>query len=76
MVASGVSQHALVVGADVMSSIIDYTDRSTCVLFGDGAGAAVLQPCEPDEGLLSVSIHSDGVLSTWPIPFRMQRRAS
>src|SRR5262245_9542525 len=42
MVASGGADHALVVGADVMSSIIDYKDRSTCVLFGDGAGAVVL----------------------------------
>ena len=40
MVATGAVEHALVVGADVMSSIIDYTDRATCVLFGDGAGAA------------------------------------
>ena len=40
-IASGVHQHALVIGADVMSSIIDYTDRTTCVLFGDGAGAVV-----------------------------------
>ncbi len=39
--ASGAHEHALVVGADVMSSIIDYTDRATCVLFGDGAGAVV-----------------------------------
>ena len=44
MVASGAHEHALVVGADVMSSIIDYTDRTTCVLFGDGAGAVVLSP--------------------------------
>jgi 3-oxoacyl-[acyl-carrier-protein] synthase III len=42
MVAAGTHRHALAVGADVMSSIIDYTDRSTCVLFGDGAGAAVV----------------------------------
>lgn len=42
MVASGAHDHALVVGADVMSSIIDYKDRSTCVLFGDGAGAVVI----------------------------------
>ena len=41
LVATGVADHALVVGADVMSSIIDYTDRSTCILFGDGAGAVV-----------------------------------
>ena len=48
MVASGTCDHALVVGADVMSSIIDYTDRSTCILFGDGAGVAVVSPAEPD----------------------------
>jgi len=44
MVATGGCDYALAVGADVMSSIIDYTDRSTCVLFGDGAGAVVLAP--------------------------------
>jgi len=49
LVATGAVEHALVVGADVMSSIIDYTDRATCVLFGDGAGAAVLTPAGPDE---------------------------
>jgi 3-oxoacyl-[acyl-carrier-protein] synthase-3 len=48
MVATGAAEHALVVGADVMSSIIDYTDRSTCILFGDGAGAAVVSPAEPN----------------------------
>ena len=49
MVSSGAHDHALVVGADVMSSIIDYTDRTTCVLFGDGAGAIVLSPAGADE---------------------------
>jgi 3-oxoacyl-[acyl-carrier-protein] synthase-3 len=49
MVASGAHEHALVVGADVMSSIIDYTDRTTCVLFGDGAGAVVVSPAAPGE---------------------------
>jgi 3-oxoacyl-[acyl-carrier-protein] synthase-3 len=49
LVATGAIEHALVVGADVMSSIIDYTDRATCVLFGDGAGAAVLSPAAPGE---------------------------
>ena len=49
MVASGAHEHALVVGADVMSSIIDYQDRSTCVLFGDGAGAVVVSPARPGE---------------------------
>jgi 3-oxoacyl-[acyl-carrier-protein] synthase-3 len=51
LIATGGHQHALVVGADVMSSIIDYTDRTTCVLFGDGAGAAVLSAAtETDDG--------------------------
>jgi 3-oxoacyl-[acyl-carrier-protein] synthase III len=49
MVASGAHDHALVIGADVMSSIIDYEDRTTCVLFGDGAGAVVLSPAADDE---------------------------
>ena len=50
LVAAGGSRHALVVGADVMSSIIDYTDRTTCVLFGDGAGAVVVERSD-DEGI-------------------------
>src|SRR5829696_7614352 len=50
MVATGAHDHALVIGADVMSSIIDYTDRTTCVLFGDGAGAVVLGPADSDPG--------------------------
>jgi 3-oxoacyl-[acyl-carrier-protein] synthase-3 len=49
MVATGAHEYALAVGADVMSSIIDYTDRTTCVLFGDGAGAVVLAPAEAGE---------------------------
>ena len=52
IVASGAHDHALVVGADVMSSIIDYQDRSTCVLFGDGAGACVVSAAGPDEGAI------------------------
>ncbi len=52
MVASGSTDHALVVGADVMSSIIDYTDRATCVLFGDGAGAVVLSVAQPGEAAI------------------------
>jgi len=50
LVGSGAATHVLVVGADVMSSIIDYTDRATCVIFGDGAGAVVVSP-SPDEGI-------------------------
>jgi 3-oxoacyl-[acyl-carrier-protein] synthase-3 len=49
MVATGAHDHALVVGADVMSSIIDYRDRTTCVLFGDGAGAVVLSAADDTE---------------------------
>jgi 3-oxoacyl-[acyl-carrier-protein] synthase-3 len=49
-VATGAHDHALVVGADVMSSIIDYQDRSTCVLFGDGAGAVVVSAAREGEG--------------------------
>jgi 3-oxoacyl-[acyl-carrier-protein] synthase-3 len=49
MVASGSTDYALAIGADVMSSIIDYTDRATCVLFGDGAGAVVVTVAEPGE---------------------------
>jgi 3-oxoacyl-[acyl-carrier-protein] synthase-3 len=57
-VASGAHEHALVVGADVMSSIIDYKDRATCVLFGDGAGACVLSAAGPD----SPAGHRDGAI--------------
>ncbi len=60
-VSAGVSKHALVVGADVMSSIIDYTDRTTCVLFGDGAGAAVVSPSPGDGlGLIDFTHEVDG----------------
>jgi len=51
-VASGAHEHALVVGADVMSSIIDYKDRATCVLFGDGAGAVVISAAKPGQGAI------------------------
>ena len=61
MVASGASRRALVVGADVMSSIIDYTDRTTCVLFGDGAGAVVVEEStQPDVGILDFENYVDG----------------
>jgi 3-oxoacyl-[acyl-carrier-protein] synthase-3 len=52
MVGSGAHDHALVVGADVMSSIIDYQDRATCVLFGDGAGAVVVSAARPGDGTI------------------------
>ncbi len=65
MVASGAHEHALVVGADVMSSIIDYQDRSTCVLFGDGAGAVVVSPAKPGEpAILDFEHEIDGARRT------------
>jgi 3-oxoacyl-[acyl-carrier-protein] synthase III len=61
MVATGATDHALVVGADVMSSIIDYTDRATCVIFGDAAGAAVLSPTPLGEPAIIDFLHiTDG----------------
>ncbi len=58
-VKSGTHKTALVVGAETMSRIIDWTDRNTCVLFGDGAGAVVIQASE-EPGILSTHIHADG----------------
>ena len=60
-IASGAHKRVLAIGADVMSSIIDYTDRATCVIFGDGAGAAILEPAENDsEGLMDFIHEVDG----------------
>jgi 3-oxoacyl-[acyl-carrier-protein] synthase-3 len=53
----------LIVGSEVMSAITDWTDRNTCVLFGDGAGAVVLTPTDGDRGILSSHLHSDGSLA-------------
>jgi 3-oxoacyl-[acyl-carrier-protein] synthase-3 len=61
LVESGMHKKVLVIGADVMSSIIDYTDRATCVIFGDGAGAVLLEPCEEGEiGLVDYWHEIDG----------------
>ncbi|MGH9382682.1 MAG: beta-ketoacyl-ACP synthase III [Vicinamibacterales bacterium] len=61
LVAAGGVRNALVIGADVMSSIIDYTDRATCVLFGDGAGAVVLGPASSaDLGIIDFEHRIDG----------------
>ena len=72
MVRSGQAKRILVIGAEVMSRILDWTDRSTCVLFGDGAGAVVLEGFSSDDdstgdasntrGILSTHLHSDGRL--------------
>lgn len=62
LVASKTADTVLVVGVETLSRIVDYTDRNTCVLFGDGAGAVILQPCAEGEGILATDIHSDGEL--------------
>ncbi len=59
MVASGMARNALVVGAEIYSRILDWNDRGTCVLFGDGAGAVVLVPALAP-GILSAHLHADG----------------
>jgi 3-oxoacyl-[acyl-carrier-protein] synthase-3 len=58
-VRSGASKRALVVGSEVLSRIVDYTDRSTAILFGDGAGAVLLAPSE-EPGIISTHLHADG----------------
>jgi len=60
MIRSGQTRYALVVGSEILTRYIDYKDRSTCVLFGDGAGAAVLGATEEDRGILATRIYSDG----------------
>jgi len=61
---SGTYRKVLVIGAEVLSKFLDWTDRDTCVLFGDGAGAAVLVPGDdPDRGIISTHLHSDGTMA-------------
>lgn len=57
---TGQAKHVLVIGAELLSRYVDYTDRSTCVIFGDGAGAAVLTRVEPGRGVLASRMQSDG----------------
>jgi 3-oxoacyl-[acyl-carrier-protein] synthase-3 len=63
LISSGAHETALVVSAEKMSAIVDWQDRSTCVLFGDGAGAAVVQRSKHGKGILSSFIRSDGTLA-------------
>jgi 3-oxoacyl-[acyl-carrier-protein] synthase III len=63
MIQSGAAETVLVVSSEKMSAITDWTDRSTCVLFGDGAGAAILQRSEGGRGILSTFMRSDGTLA-------------
>lgn len=65
---SGAATNVLVIGAEVLSRIIDWTDRNTCLLFGDGAGAAVLTASDDDNGILSTHMHSDG--SYWELLYQ------
>lgn len=60
---TGAAQRILVIGAEVLSRIVDWTDRNTCILFGDGAGAAVIEAVSGDDGLLSTHIFTNG--SCW-----------
>ena len=63
MIRTGQSRYALVIGAEILSRYVDYTDRGTCVIFGDGAGAAVLGAVEDERGILATRIRSDGRFS-------------
>lgn len=58
---SGRYKKVVVVGADKMSSIVDYTDRTTCILFGDGAGAVLLEPSTDENGILDSILKTDGI---------------
>ncbi|HRI04281.1 MAG TPA: beta-ketoacyl-ACP synthase III [Pyrinomonadaceae bacterium] len=60
MIKTGQIKYALVIGAEVLTKYVDYTDRGTCVIFGDGAGAAVLGPVPEGKGILATKIRSDG----------------
>jgi 3-oxoacyl-[acyl-carrier-protein] synthase-3 len=60
LVIGGTHRKVLVIGADTMSRIIDYTDRNTCILFGDGAGAMLIEPAEPGEGFIGFLNEIDG----------------
>lgn len=63
MIAAGKSRNVLVIGAERLSRIVDYEERATCILFGDGVGAALLQPANGGRGVLSTYIKSDGRLA-------------
>jgi 3-oxoacyl-[acyl-carrier-protein] synthase-3 len=60
MIRGGQAKYVLVIGAEILTRYVDYTDRSTCVLFGDGAGAAILGPVDEGRGILAAKIRSDG----------------
>ena len=57
---TGLAKNALIIGSEVLSKLVDWTDRSSCILFGDGAGAVVVERCEASPGILGRALHSDG----------------
>jgi 3-oxoacyl-[acyl-carrier-protein] synthase-3 len=61
-VRSGTCRRVLLIGTEVMSALMDWTDRGTCILFGDGAGAVLIEASTDDRGILSTHLHSDGNL--------------
>lgn len=63
MISAGRMNRVLVIGAEALSRFVDWTDRATCVLFGDGAGAAVLEACPAGEGIIATHMRSDGSLA-------------
>ncbi len=65
---AGSAKRALVIGAEILSRIIDWEDRNTCILFGDGAGAVILEAQDGDNGILSTHLHSDG--SYWELLYQ------
>ncbi len=67
-IAGGAVRRALVIGAEVLTRIMDWSDRNTCVLFGDAAGAVVVEATEGDSGVLSTHLHSDG--SYWELLYQ------
>jgi 3-oxoacyl-[acyl-carrier-protein] synthase III len=65
---TGMAKKALVIGAELLTRIVDFTDRNTCILFGDGAGAAVVEASEGEQGILSTHIFSNG--SHWQLLYQ------
>lgn len=57
---TGLAENALIIGSEVLSKLVDWTDRSSCILFGDGAGAVVVERCGASPGILGRALHSDG----------------
>lgn len=57
---TGLAKNALIIGSEVLSKLVDWKDRGSCILFGDGAGAVVVERCEASPGILGRALHSDG----------------